>query len=71
MGGWPLGLSGMFGNQQEGATWRDVEDRVTALLDCKDEGELALIYKMLHARGFSLATCDSRIAAAKRKLQTP
>lgn len=63
--GWPLGLSGMYGNQPA-QTWKDVEDRVTKHLDETPEGELALTYKMLHARGFSLSNVDSRIAAARK-----
>ena len=54
----------MYGSQPQ-ATWKDVEDRVTELINSKPEGELALIYKMLHARGFRIATVGSQIATAK------
>lgn len=65
--GWPMGLSGMFGAQTPEQKWQEVEDRVTRWLENTSDGELALTYKMLYARGYRIATVNQQIAEAKKK----
>lgn len=68
----PLGLSGIYGwNMQPQPTWKDVEDKVSAIIQGNDDGTLALLYKTLYNAGYRVNTCDGQIRKAKDALKTP
>lgn len=69
--GFPFGLSGMYGIPDPLPTWQSIENRVIERLDTMDDGEAALMYKMLHARGYALVNVDAKIRAAQAKLKQP
>ena len=65
----PLGLGGLFGAAEPTETFATVEDRVRKLLDETRDGELALIYKMLHNLGYRRDNVDARIDALRKTLK--
>lgn len=70
-GGFPLGLSGLFGANGVKYTLKELEDKVSEWLRDADPGLVALIYFTINRSGVTLSDCPSRIAALDRKLKAP
>jgi hypothetical protein len=70
-----IGIGGGVGqitqNKATPVTFKDQEDYVYKLLDDLDPGVLALLYKMLYARGYRIGTVEPQIRKLKQSLAAP
>jgi hypothetical protein len=62
----PLGLYGLYGGTTDKPTWKDIEDKATETVDRMKDYEAALVYKLLHARGYRISTVDGVLSRARR-----
>lgn len=49
-------------------TWAEAQDRVTHVIRTFHDGELALLYDMLHNLGYRKDSCPPKIAALRKSL---
>jgi hypothetical protein len=69
----PLGLGGLYAGDVFGLpdNVKEEEDRAQEFVDTNKEGYLALVYKLLYARGFRIGTVQPQIEAWKKSLIKP